>query len=308
MESYLILAQPYPLEDYSEFVTGQRYWTDLWDDPSDSWDDECCPVYSYDGSNWFIDSDCMCGYSGGWVQRQERAISVDPSDTGSIWFGFAFYSWGYSDFSDSGIFLDNYYISATERPRSNIRFAPHDSWHHSDTLILCSDPAVQEPGQLYVDSNTYIDIGILNSSHDWRVTDPFRIDVYIDRDTSDIGQVPVDASCWGPVLDTMEREPVLDCAVIQVSTTGNHTVMVVLYADSTIKESDESDNVFIGTYTWLPKPPPDHVDLTPYTPSGRDSRRLLMLRLAQFDSEAMSRPRAAHDLPPGREAGDFDQR
>ena len=90
---------------------------------------------------------------------------------------------------------------------------------------------------------------------------PFSVDVYFDDKLVNtivfrggIPQKAILSSLWGGLAGEVDITP------------GEHTVKIVIDSRESVRESDEEDNVFERTFTWLEDPPPVRDPVEEYSP------------------------------------------
>ncbi len=216
---------------------------------------------STDGSNFHGTS--VSGESGGWlyVNFDLTAVPTLGNITGSssVWIAFVFSS----DVNNTGglnydgPFVDNIVLQKYSQAASpNLTpFAP-SGWDFP--IVPSATTGTNTVSTLYTDQNTYIDWAVINNGADISTT--FTNCLYYDNSL---------VQCWNANggLPQGYYSYSLDWLLNLTPIPGAHTLKIVADVNNTIAESNESDNTWERSFTWVG---PAQPNLTPFAPAGWD--------------------------------------
>lgn len=210
------------------------------------------------GSSW-SGGGPIYGSSGGWTYL------VDTHDNASgQWNNFRYRFRFLSDNvvqSGSGVYLDNVIIEGTPRAGGQPNLTSYAPSGWSGPIVPSSVPFTTTTGTLYAGQATYVDWAIRNASIT-AATSGFWVDYYLDN--------VYQASDYLSGLTGSTAFTRTDLT-LYVSTTGYHTLKLVIDPYNSVAESIEGDNIYERTFYWYPPPYPDlivqSVTVTPPSPT-----------------------------------------
>ena len=191
-------------------------------------------------SGWVTNYRTYSGSSAGWFQ-DGVAISNATHDADSFTFRFRFTS--DVSITDTGVYIDDIAIQGTAF-QPNLSYYTPPGW--SGAIVPSSVQGTSTTGTLYAGQPTYIDWAVANFGDG--NAGGFYVYFYLDGGYIGswyVSSLPAGNYTWNP-----------DWSYI-VSTTGNHTLKMVIDATGTVAESNESDNTYQQNFTWNNPPPPD---------------------------------------------------
>lgn len=212
---------------------------------------------STNGSNFYGTG--VSGDSGGWnyVNFDLTSVPTLGNVTGlsSVWIAFIFNS----DVSnvDVGPFVDDIVLQKYT-PGAQANLAPYTPSGWDYPVVPSNTTGTTTVSTLRTDQPTYIDWAVINNGGDTSTT--FTDCLYFDNNP---------LQCWDITsgLPGGWYNTVNDWVLNLTPTPGAHTLKIVADVYNAINESNESDNVWERSFTWIAAPQPN---LTPFTPANWD--------------------------------------
>ena len=221
---------------------------------------------NYDLFGWYASIDGayfygtrVSGNSEGWLAVNFDLTSVpylgNVTGDSSVWIAFVFTSNG-PNLSD-GPFVDDIVLQKFIPPvQPNLSPYAPSGWDYP--IVPSSATGTHTVSTLYTDQATFIDWAVLNNGGSTSTT--FTNCLYYDNS-------PI--NCWDRTgaLDQGYYLYVQDWTLNLTPTPGTHTLKIITDVNNTIAESNESDNTWERSFTWIG---PAQANLKPYMPNGWD--------------------------------------
>jgi hypothetical protein len=251
MQSWMVYG-PVDLSTYTDAELLFYYWN------------ESEPDYDYfywmastDGSDF--NGYMVSGDSGGWnyINFDLTAVPTLGDITGdsSVWIAFIFTSDVSNPVGYDGPFVDDILLQGNSGARPNLVAFTPSGW--SNPVVPSSVTGTTTTGTLYNYQDTYIDWAVVNYGGD--ISTNYLTCMYLDD---------VEIQCWDlPGLPNSTYQAYTDWVLNRPLTAGPHDLKIVTDPYDEINESDETDNTWEGTFTWLG---PSLPNLTPWWWTGWD--------------------------------------